>query len=167
MANRKKEKYYTAKNSYNEDIKKLFIIVGSILLIVIIIYLIVGIFVTKDIKLFGNNNKDEVSSEIQYTKILASETFNLKDNEYYIIYSDSTKNSYSLFETLVKNKTDKKIYLVDTSYPLNKNYVKTEGNKNAQNIDELGVINDTLIKIQNSKNVEYIEGRSEILSYFK
>lgn len=168
---KKKTKTYNSKNNsnitYSMELKKLFIILGVIILIIAILYFIVGIFVTKDIHLFGNKNNDsEITSTIQYTEILAGETFNINKDEYYVIFSDSTGNYYSTYQNIAQNNTDKSIYLVDINNPLNTLFVSEDSNSNVQDPSELKVKDNTLIKIQNKKNVEYVEDKNVILSYF-
>lgn len=167
---KKKKTMYTNKNNnnttYSMELKKLFIILGVILLIIVALYLIIGIFVTKDIKLFKNKNSNEVTSTIQYRKILAGETFNMNKEEYYVIFASSKGNYYSLYSSIAEKNTDKSIYLVDLDDSLNKKYISEESNSAVQNASELKVKDNTLIKINNKKNVEYIEDRNTILSYF-
>lgn len=163
------KKVYHSKNNieYGADLKKLLIILGSILLVLLILYLIIAIFVTKDIKLFNNsNNNTTTETTIQYSEILAGETFNKKSNEYYVIFTDSTGNYYSVYKNIVDKNTDKKIYIVDVSDPLNKLYISEETNPNAQKSSELKVKDNTLIKIIDGQNKLYIENKDEILSYF-
>ncbi len=152
--------------TYSMELKKLFIILGIILLVIIVLYLIIGIFVTKDIKLFGNTENVEVNSTIQYEEILAGETFNMNKDEYYVIFSDSTGNYYSIYKNIISNQTDKSIYIVDLNNPLNRSYVSDESNKEVQKASDLKVKDNTLIKINNKQNVEYIEDKDAILSYF-
>lgn len=165
---KKKKTLYSNKNgdtTYSMELKKLFIILGIILLIIVILYLIIGIFVTKDIKIFRNTD-DEVISTIQYQEILAGQTFNMNQDEYYVIFSDSTGNYYSIYKNIADSQTDKSIYLVDLSNPLNQSYVSDESNKDVQKASDLKVKDNTLIKINNKTNIEYIDDRNTILSYF-
>ncbi len=166
---KKKKTLYSNKNgdtTYSMELKKLFIILGIILLIIVILYLIIGIFVTKDIKIFGNTDDEEVISTIQYQEILAGQTFNMNQDEYYVIFSDSTGNYYSIYKNIADSQTDKSIYLVDLSNPLNQSYVSDESNKDVQKASDLKVKDNTLIKINNKTNIEYIDDRNTILSYF-
>ena len=165
-----KKKIYNAKNNieYGVEIKKLAIILGIIILILGILYLIVSIFITKDFKLFSNNKTENtpVESTIQYSEILAGETFNRKESEYYVIFSDSTKNYYQIYKTMMDGQTDKKIYMVDIKNPLNTAFISDETNPNVQKASDLKVKDNTMIKISNGKNVSYIEDKNQILSYF-
>lgn len=166
--NSKKEINYSKQSTYfNSEFKTLAIIVGIILLVFIIMYLIIGIFVTKEIKWFQKKSDTETTTTIQYTNILAGETFHQKVDEYYVIFSDSEGFNYNTYQTMISNNSDKKIYLVDLSNPLNKSYLSEESNSNVQNISELRVKNDTLIKVNNKNNVLYLEGKDNIINEFK
>lgn len=166
-----KEKKHTNKNksnmTYNEDIRKLLIIISVILIVFVIIYFFIGIFITKEIDLFNNNESEQETSSIQYEEILAGETFNMNQDEYYVIFSDSKGNYYSIYKNIITNQVDKKIYIVDISNPLNNAYVSEESNSNAQKASDLRIKDNTLIKINQKQNVEYVEGKNQILSYFK
>lgn len=158
--------HYDNNTYYNEEFKKLAIIVGIILLIFVLIYLIIGIFVTKEINWFKKDNKT-TETTIQYTKILASETFSQTDNEYYVIFSDSDSVNYSTYELIVSNNKDKKIYIVDMSNPLNSKYKNEKGNSNVSSLENLKINGDTMLKVTDKKNSGYFEGSSLILSQFK
>ena len=159
--------YDNNKTYYNEQLKKLGIIIGVLLGIFIIIYLIIGIFVTKEIKLFNNNEEVKAEATIQYSKILAGETFSQKDGEYYVIFADTESVNYTTYQLLINNKTDKNIYTVDMDNPMNQKYVSEESNRNANSVSELKIKGDTMIKISNNKNVGYYEGVSSILEELK
>lgn len=155
------------KTYFNEEFKRLSIIVGIILGIFVVAYLIIGIFVTKEIKWFqGNDNNEEVTA-IQYTNILAGETFNQNSDEYYVIFSDSKGFNYATYETIITNNSDKKIYLVDLANELNKKYISEESNSNVQSAADLKVKDNTLIKISNKTNTLYLEGKDNIINQFK
>ena len=87
----KNEINYEKHDAYfNNEVKHLAIIVGIVLAIFSLAYLIIGIFVTKEINWFQKDN-ETTETTIQYTNILAGETFNQKTNEYYVIFSNSKK----------------------------------------------------------------------------
>lgn len=159
--------HYGDNTTYNTEIKKLAIIIGVILVIFVLIYLIIGIFVTKEIT-FGNNDS-EVSEEttIQYSKILAGETFNQNASEYYVIFSDSDSVNYYTYELVQYNNSDKNIYIVDMGNPLNEKYKSEESNKEVNSASDLKINGDTMIKVSNKQNVMYVEGVNEILNQFK
>ena len=164
----KKEFNVEKKETYfNEEFKRLGIIVGIILAIFIVVYLLIGIFVTKEIKWFQKDSDNEPVTNIQYTNILAGETFNQNNEEYYVIFSDSEGFNYATYQTMINNNSDKKIYLVDLANSLNKKYVSEESNSSVQSASDLKVKDNTLIKISNKSNVLYLEGKDNIINQFK
>lgn len=165
--NNKKEIKSKSESYYNNEFKTLAIIVGVIVLIFVVVYLVIGIFVTKEIKLFQSDDGIKTPATIQYTTILAGETFNQSKEEYYVIFADSDGVNYPIYETIISNNSDKNIYLVDMANSLNKSYLAEEGNSNVQNITELKVKNDTIIKVKNKSNVLYLEGKDNIINEFK
>jgi len=163
-----KEINYGKQDTYfNDEFKRLTIIVGIVLAIFIIAYLIIGIFVTKEIKWFQGDNKTEETTTIQYTTILAGETFNQNAEEYYVIFSDSEGYNYATYQTMINNNSDEKIYLVDLANSLNQKYISEESNSGAQSASDLKVKDNTLIKISNKSNVLYLEGKDNIINQFK
>ena len=164
----KKEINYGKQDTYfNDEFKRLAIIVGIVLGIFIVAYLIIGIFVTKEIKWFQGDNKVEETTTIQYTTILAGETFNQNSDEYYVIFADSKGYNYATYETMATNNSDKKIYLVDLANTLNQKYISEESNSGVQSAADLKVKDNTLIKISNKSNVLYLEGKDNIINQFK
>ena len=151
-------------NYYNEEAKKLGIIVGIIVLIFVVSYLIIGIFVTKEIKWFQGNNGTKEETTIQYKKILAGETFNQNKDSYYVIFTDSDDFNYPVYETLASNNSN--IYIVDLANALNASYVSEENTPKAQSASDLKVKKDTMIKIENKANTLYIESKEQILAHF-
>jgi len=156
--------YDNSKNYYNAEAKKLGIIVGVIVLIFVVAYLIIGIFVTKEIKWFQGNDNDQTTT-IQYKKILAGETFNQNKDNYYVIFSDSDDFNYPVYESLASYNNN--IYIVDLANPLNASYKSEESNPDVQKASDLKVKKDSMIKIENKANILYIESKDEILAQFK
>ena len=163
--NKKQEaNYINSKNYYNDEAKKLGIIIGVIVLIFIVAYLIIGIFVTKEIKWFQGNHNTEEATTIQYKKILAGETFNQNKDSYYVIFTDADDFNYPVYETLATYNSN--IYIVDLSNTLNSVYKSEESNSSVQKASDLKVKKDTMIKIENKANTLYIESKDEILAQF-
>ncbi len=163
----KKKIHYGNNTNYNEEVKKLLIIIGAIIIIFLVIYLIIGIFVTKEIKFGGNDNNNTEQTVIQYSKILAGETFNQKETEYYVIFAEQESVNYSTYQLLSNNNSDKHIYIVDMDNPLNEKYKSDKSNSSANKVSELKINGDTMIKINNKQNVLYVEGVTQILNNFK
>ena len=147
--------------SKKEDntIKKYIITVLCIVGIITVIYLISGLFITKEIDWFSKNEDTKDTNTKVDNTILASDIFKQKDEEYYVyFYSFDEGDTDNKATGLVNTIYDKKVYKVNTNSALNSKYVGEESNKSASSVDELKVITPTLIKISGDKIVEYLEG---------
>lgn len=156
-------KEYSGKDTIITTIK----IIITIVLILLALYFVVAIFVTKEID-FNTKDNDTTTDTTSTVsdKILAKNTFNQKEETYYVYFYDFNDEDADISSNIY-NITDK-VYRVDTSSSLNKNYVKEEsGNKTATSIDDLKVINPTLIKVSNDKITEYYETVDSIVSYLE
>ena len=160
--NLKKELYDMNIDNDNQIYK--FAKITIILLIMFaVLYIVVGIFVTKEFNWFGNKD-NEVTDSVN-NKILASSIFNQKDGEYYVYFYDFDNMNSTIEATLSSKLSDAKIYRVNTKDALNQNYVTdVTGNKAAKTLDELKVVDNTLIKIVNNEIVRYYETEDEIVS---
>ena len=142
------------------QIRKYCILVVVIVAILTIIYLISGLFITKEIKWFGNNDEETTSNTNSVdNSILASAIFNQSEEEYYVyFYNFDEGEKESMITTLVNNNlTDAKVYKVNTNSALNANYVAEESNREAKTLAELKVVPRTLIKISGDTITEYYE----------
>lgn len=160
--NLKKELYDMNIDNDNQIYK--FAKITIILLIMFaVLYIVVGVFVTKEFNWFGNKD-NEVTDSVK-NKILASSIFNQKDGEYYVYFYDFDNMNSTIEATLSSKLSDAKIYRVNTKDALNQNYVTDgTGNKAAKTLDELKVVDNTLIKIVNNEIVRYYETEDEIVS---
>jgi len=156
------------ENPY-DDIYKLLKTFGIILGVILIIYFLVGLLITKEIDWFSKD--DETSNDVTSVKdsILANSIFMQKEEEYYVYFYDFNEENTSI-SSLINNKlVDSKVYKVDTSDAFNSNYVTEEelGNSSAISLDDLKVINPTFIKISGDNIVEYYETEDNIISYLE
>ena len=141
-----------------------------IVLFLFILYYILAVFVTKEIDVSGS--KDEATSEDSTTntnsvsnRILASATFSQKEEEYYVCFYDFTDEEEEV-ASAINNRSDIKIYRVDTSSSLNQNYVTEEsGNRDVTGIENLKVKSPTLLQIAGDQVVQYYEGSSSIVAF--
>ncbi len=153
-----------ANNLSEEEVslKKLIIITGVIIAIAVILYWVIGTFVTKEIGKPQNNNVITESPKTATNSILASAIFRQSEEEYYVYFYDFS-NRISEVENQITNKlSDKKVYRVDTSNGLNQNYVSDTTNPNAKTLEELKVKEPTIIKIVNDEITNYYEGEDSI-----
>ena len=77
----------------------------------IIIYLLVGIFITKEIK-FGNNNNSNTNGDMTNNRsnILVSEIFKQSEEKYYVYFYDFNNTINSIDRALVSKLYESKIY---------------------------------------------------------
>ena len=164
------------KRSYNDEEEKSFInrfvmTIGIVLIALVLLYLFIGIFVTKTIT-FDNNKKEETKEvNIDGSVILASQLFDQKDDEYYVlIYNPEEKvedltNYISIYSSKINSIP---LYKVDSTTKFNSNYiVEEDSNKNPSSYKDLRVISPTLIKISSKAVTEYYEGFEEVKNVFK
>ena len=166
------------KREFNDEEEKSIVnrfvtTIGIVLLALVILYLFIGIFVTKTITFNKEKENEETKEEatIDNTIILASQIFDQKEDEYYVlVYNPEDKvENLTDFVNLYKNKEDAtKLYKVDSTKKFNSNFIVTkDSNKNPTNYSELKIISPSLIKISSKTVVEYYEGFEEVKNVFK
>lgn len=163
------------KRDYNEDeeksiVSRFVMTIGLVLVALVALYLFVGIFITKTIT-FKEKKEEKETVNIDKTTILASQIFDQKEEEYFVLVynpEDKVKN-IEQFLNLYKSKSDSiKVYKVDSTKKFNSNYiVEEDSNKNPSNYSELRIVSPSLIKINNKNVVEYYEGFEEVKNVFK
>ena len=88
---------------------------SSIIKVVLVILLVLLIFYFLTVGILNKKSKTSVSNNasIQYREILAGESFDLSDNEYYVFYYDSTSANADEEYALVTNynEKNKKVFL--------------------------------------------------------
>ena len=142
-------------------------LVCFIVILLFVIYYVLAVFVTKELDISNKNNEKSTIEETNNAssisdKILASNIFEQKEDEYYVYFYDFNDEE-EVVSSVISSISDTKIYKVDTSSSLNANYVtEDKGNKKADDIDELKVKNPTVIKVESDKIVEYYEGSNDI-----
>lgn len=135
---------------------------SSIIKVVLVILLVLLIFYFLTVGILNKKSKTSVSNNasIQYREILAGESFDLSDNEYYVFYYDSTSANADEEYALVTNYNEKNkkvfMYTVDLSEGLNRDYRSDVSNSNATNASELKISGTTLVHFKDGKIVEYI-----------
>ena len=142
-------------------------IAGFILLLLLVLWYVLAVFVTKEVKISGkNDNKaDTANTETISNRILANKTFEQKEEKYYVYYYDF-QNEDKGISSAISRKNELKIYRVDTSSSLNKNYVTEDiGNNAVTGIDNLKVKSPTLLEITNDQVTGYYEGNNNIIKF--
>jgi hemolysin activation/secretion protein len=117
----------------------------------------------------NTTNTSNTEAEIDYTTILASDTFKMGGNYLVLFYDMSDKDIKSTYTSLLSTYKAKSshltIYSVDSSSSFNKKYISTSSNTNPESIDDLKVNGPTLMEINDGKCSSYVEGKDAISSY--
>lgn len=130
---------------------------------VITAILITSFIISVIVSLSNKTYTLEEEKEIVKNEILAGQTFNRKDETYYVAFYEF--NSDEDLESTISNIENQKIYKVDLSNKMNQSIINDTSNKKATTIDELQINGPTLIKITNEKITDYIEGYDSITTY--
>ena len=140
--------------SSSANVKSTIKLIIAIAVILLIFYLLTVLILNKKSTNITSN------ASIQYSKILAGETFNMNENDYLVFFYDTTSDDSSSYAETVSNYKEKDkhltIYTVDLNEGLNKKYINEDENPNATKASELRINNATLIHITNGKIVDYI-----------
>ena len=144
----------------------IFKIVTLSLLIIVVLYYIVAIFITKEINISWSNNEQTIENNSinVANKILAKNTFNQKEEVYYVYFYNFSDADVTINNAI--NNSNLTIYRVDAGDAFNQNYITGEvSNPSATSLSELKVKAPTLIKIDNDRITAYYEGNNEILNF--
>lgn len=138
-------------------------ILVMLILFFIILYILTGLFITKELKWFNNNSKDDEVVQIE-NKILAVDSLRQIEEEYYVYFYDTTDEN-SEVESVLYSAIDK-VYRVDLHDDFNSNFVG-EPSGVVENISDLKVSNPTLIKVSSEKIAEFHNGAEAIKNALK
>ena len=146
-----KEKLEKKENYSKKQVINLLKIIIAILLTVLVVCFIA--------KLANGDFKKDEEESVDYTNIVAGQTFTRSEDEYYVLFYDD-----EAILDKIGSVTDA-IYKVDLNSSLNKNIVSEEGNPKAEDAESLKINGTTIIKIEGGKNVSYIEGYDAVVDY--
>ena len=131
-----------------------------LLLFFVVLYIITGLFITKELKWFGNDK--EVEDKVEVTnKILATDSLRQMEEDYYVYFYDTTDEDSEVSNLLYR--ISEKVYRVDLNDDFNSNFVG-EPSGIVENINDLKVSNPTLIKVSSETIVDFHSGKDEIKS---
>lgn len=158
----KKNKSVRSYSSDSEEMIRMLKVLGTVIIIFAAFYFIFAVF-NGEIS-FGKKSKKE--AEIQNVEIIAGETFNRPESEYYVLMYDFDSNEstklasyYELYSASSANK----LYIVDLSKKFSSKYITENASEvNITDIDSLKVVAPILIKVENYKGVSYSIGLEEI-----
>lgn len=167
---KKQKKNYMDEEEKN-IVSRFVMTIAIVLTSLVVLYLFIGIFVTKTITFNKDKEEEEKSVTIDSSTILASQLFDQKDEEYYVLIYNPNEKVYDLssFISLYQSKEDAiKLYKVDSTKKFNADFiVEKDSNKTPSNYNELRIISPTLIKINSGSVTEYNEGFEEVKNVFK
>lgn len=155
-------------DSFDQELWNKLIIIAFALMFFAFFYLLA--FYITDKNKTKDDNTDTVESSFKYENIVIGRSFDLKDEDYVVLYYDSSNEDissvYSGLMSSYKNKDGHyPIYYVDMNNAINKIKASDTSNRNAANIDELAIAGPTLIHFSNGQIIEYFEGEEEITSF--
>lgn len=152
------------ESGFEKDIFKVICIMFGVLLFLAIFY-----FITVAIVSDKEEAKDDQETVIQYEQILAGSSFNMKDDEYLVVYYDFSDEELAELTSVVYNYSYSglsTLYKVDMSDGFNKKYIAEDSsNRNPESASDLAINGPTIIKIIDGKCVDYIEGNDMVIEY--
>lgn len=160
------------------EVKSAIAITITVILILVVVYLSTAVFMTGEIGDKKKDEKDEVTnvseesqtSTLYDNMIIASKTFEQKNDEYMVIFfsqkdtSDTLKNMISTYDSSDK---DTKLYKVNTDEVINRFVISDEANNSATNYNELKINDITLVTIKNGVIASYIVTEDNVIEALK
>ena len=144
--------------------KQFITIIVVLLVFFVILYILTGIFITKDIKWFDKKDNTTDNASTVSNKILGVDSLRQSEEEYYVYYYDTTNENIKV--TNAVNMLGKMVYKVDLHDSFNANIVG-EPSGVVSDISELKVADPTVIKVANSTITEYYTGVEQIITTLK
>ena len=139
-------------------------IIVTLIVFFIILYILTGIFITKDIKLFEKKNTTDTTENTISNKILGVDSLRQAEEEYYVYYYDTTNENSDI--SIIVNNLDTKVYRVDLHDSFNDNLVG-EPSGVVSDISQLKVSDPTIIKVVSSTITEFYNGIEQIEATLK
>ena len=139
-------------------------IIVTLIVFFIILYILTGIFITKDIKWFEKKDTTDTTEKTISNKILGVDSLRQAEEEYYVYYYDTT-NENSDINSIV-NSLSEKVYRVDLHDDFNSNLIG-EPSGVVSDISQLKVSDPTIIKVVSSTITEFYNGVEQIEATLK
>lgn len=174
MANKKNnrkikmDKYETEEQVELKQFIKILIV---LIVLVVGVYFLTRIFVTKDLFNKKEETSETTKGSINYNTTLIGNMFNKEDKEYYVLMYDTEDIQAAYYSGFIsnynKNENALKIYFANLNNPLNKKFIvenSEEVNINTTDFNEFKIGNIGLIKISEGKITKAITNVEEIAS---
>ena len=139
-------------------------IIVTLIVFFIILYILTGIFITKDIKWFEKKDTTDTTENTISNKILGVDSLRQAEEEYYVYYYDTT-NENSDINSIV-NSLSEKVYRVDLHDDFNSNLIG-EPSGVVSDISQLKVSDPTIIIVVSSTITEFYNGVEQIEATLK
>lgn len=144
----------------------------KILRILFIVIVVLSAFYLLTVAIVGSDDEEkDAETTIQYEEILAGSSFNMKNDEYLVVYYDFSDTELTDITSQIYSYAytgEYRLYTVDMSNGFNKPYATEEAaNKQPEKAEDLLINGPTLIKFADGKVEDYIEGTEDIVEYLK
>ena len=173
MKKKKKIKIEENTNFGSSEIKKVVITTSVVLIVFACFYFLTVAIVNKNEKKddTGDSSSKTNEVEIQHKEILLGSSFSIKDDQYLVVYYDTTDDDLSSLTSAIStyrsSSKDVNLYTVDMNNGLNKGFAGATSNKVATKASELSISGPTVIKFSDNKISTYIEGTDEVIKYLE
>lgn len=173
MKKKKKIKVEENISFDSSEIKKVVITTSVVLIFFACFYFLTVAIVNKDEKKDDTADSSSKTNEveIQHKEILLGSSFSIKDDQYLVVYYDTTDDDLSSLTSAIStyrsSSKDVNLYTVDMSDGLNKGFVGETPNKKATKASELSISGPTIIKFTDNKISTYIEGMDKVIEYLE
>lgn len=160
------KKIDSVDTNFKGDILRIIKIVVAVLVFFGLFYLLTVYLVNREDS--TSDAKDTTSDPtIQYQEILAGSSFDMKQEEYLVLYYDMSdeklKSSYTELVSLYEaNPEYGFIYTVNMGSAFNQAFVSEDTTTSPGDIDELKISGPTLIHFKSGSVVDYIQGYDDI-----
>lgn len=145
--------------SENYNVKSILCIIAVILVILLLFYFLTVVLLNK------GSNSITSNASIQYTKILAGESFHQKEDHYLVFFYDMSSSDASDYAGFIRTYRDKEkhlpIYTVDLHEGMNQKYLSEDDNRKATKESELKLSGPTIIEFQEGQIQDYITSSFE------
>ncbi len=173
MKKKKKIKVEENISFDSSEIKKVVITTSVVLIFFACFYFLTVAIVNKDEKKDDTADSSSKTNEveIQHKEILLGSSFSIKDDQYLVVYYDTTDDDLSSLTSAIStyrsSSKDVNLYTVDMGDGLNKGFVGETPNKKATKASELSISGPTIIKFTDNKISTYIEGMDKVIEYLE
>lgn len=152
--------------SYEENNVKSFVIAVIVIIVGLGLVYLFSLLAQKNGLFDEGYNKPEINTKFSYTDITYGTVFDRNEDEYYVLFIDTTSSEYIYINSIIskyeENESYLPIYIVDLNNDFNKNIIGDEDNTSANESNELSIKEYALMKVSNGSNSKYLNTTEEI-----